>query len=122
MNTLVEKFVKINGLDLESEEINEVLQSFESNDLSSINKVFDYLIQEQKGGDSVFQTLSQLTLKEKFFLIALIVNKSNDLLLYPVDLREKQMQVWAENIQVNKDLIRAVMIVGGEKILNEIKN
>jgi len=122
MNTLVEKLVQINGFDLDSTEIKEVVQSIDSNDLSLINNVVDFLVQEQKGGDSVSQSLSQLALREKLFLLALLVNKSNDLLLYPSDLREKQMRAWANDLNVSQDLIRAVMIVGGEKILNKLED
>lgn len=122
MNTLVEKLVQINGFDLDSTEIADVVQSIDSNDLSLINNVVDFLVQEQKGGDSVSQSLSQLALREKLFLLALLVNKSNDLLLYPADLREKQMEAWAKDLNVSLDLIRALMIVGGEKILNKLED
>lgn len=122
MNTLVEKLVQINGFDLDSTEIKDVVQSIDSNGLSLINNTVNFLIQEQKGGDLVSQSLSQLDLRRKFYLLALLVNKSNDLLLYPADLREKQMQVWANDLNVSQDLIRAVMIVGGEKILNKLED
>lgn len=122
MNTLVDKFVQINGFDLESTEVQSVVQSIDSNGLSFIKNVFNFLIEKQQGGDSVSQGLSQLNLRAKFFLLALVINKSNDLLLYPADLREKQMDAWAKELNVSQDLIRAVMVVGGEKILNKFEN
>ena len=53
MNTLVDKFVQINGFDLESTEVQSVVQSIDSNGLSLIKNVFDFLIEKQQGGDSV---------------------------------------------------------------------
>lgn len=65
--------------------------------------------------------LIRMDFENKFKLLAIIYNSSNDIVLYPKTMRDEYIKRWSKDLDIQEILMRDCLILGASKV-DEIIN